>query len=155
LEHDRRGAERYRRLEPAARSRGIYGDDGTTEDFLAAQGAQVYIRTNRRYASLLGTFQQRISELNDFDIVEPREFWRVAVREALAEANFDFNPIIEALFDPDSLGCRAPSDSDFIEQHMKLIEQIIRRESDPALLATAAIMVAVCLGYSPNEVMLG
>jgi Fe-S-cluster containining protein len=155
LEHDRRGAERYRRLEPAARSRGIYGDDGTAQDFLAAQGAQIYIRTNRRYAGLLAIFQQRISELSDFNIVEPREFWRVAVREALAEANFDLNPIIEALFDPDSLGCRAESDIDFIEQHVNLIEQLIRSETDPALLAAAAVMAAVCLGYSPDEVMIG
>ena len=155
LEHDRQGAERYRRLEPAAGSRGIYGDDGTAQDFLAAQGAQLYFRTNRRYTSLLGIFRQRISELNDFEIVEPREFWRVAVRDALAEANFDFNPIIEALFDPDSLGCQAASEMDFIEQHVKAIEQLIRSETDPALLATAAVMVAVSLGFLPNEVMTG
>jgi len=155
LERDRRGIERFLRLEPTAGSRGIYGDHGSVQDFLAAQGAELYLRTNRRYASLLGICRQRIAELSDFDVIEPREFWRVALREALAETNFDYNPIIEALFDPDSLGCRAESDFDFIEQHMKAIEQLIRNETDPTILAAAAVMLAVSLGYSPGEVMIG
>jgi len=155
LEHDRRGAERYLRLEPAAGSRGIYGDYGSVQDFLAAQDAELYLRTNRRYASLLGIFQQRIAELSDFDAVEPREFWRVAVREALAETNVDFNPVIAALFDPDSLGCRSQSDIGFIEQHIKAIEQLTRSVTDPALLAAAAVLLAVSLGYSPGEAVIG
>jgi len=154
LERDRRGTERYLRLEPAIGSRGIYRDHETVQDFLVAEGAELYLRTNRRYASLLGIFRLRIAKLSDFDIVEPREFWRVAVREALAETNFDFNPVIEALFDPDSLGYRADSDIDFIEQHVKAIEQLIRSETNPALLAAAAVMLAVSLGYSPGEVMI-
>jgi Fe-S-cluster containining protein len=155
LEHDRRGTERYLRLEPAVGSRGIYGDYGSVQDFLAAQGAELYLRINCRYASLLGIFRRRIAELSDFDVVEPREFWRVAVREALAETNFDFNPVIEVLFDSNSLGCRADSDIDFIEQHVKAIEQLIRSEADPTLLAAAAVMLAVSLGYSPGEVTIG
>jgi Fe-S-cluster containining protein len=155
LEHGRRGTEWYLRLEPAVGSRGIYGDDGNVQDFLAAEGVEVYLQTNRRYASLLSIFRQQIAELNDFDTVEPREFWRVAVREALAETNFDFNPIIEALFDPDNLGCRTEFDIDFVEQHVKALEQLIRSETDPALLAAAAVMLAVSIGYSPGEVTIG
>jgi Fe-S-cluster containining protein len=154
LEHDRLGAEYYLRLEPAVGSAGIYGDHGNVGDFLAAQDAELYLRTNRRYASLLDIFRQRIAELSNFDIVEPREFWRVAVREALAETNFDFNPIIEALFDPDSLGCHGECDIEFIEQHVQELKRRIRDEHDPALLAAAAVMLAVCLGYSPGEVIL-
>jgi Fe-S-cluster containining protein len=150
LEYGRQGAERYLRLEPAVGSRGIYGDQGSVQDFLAAQGAESYLEANRRYASLLDIFRQRITELSDFEVIEPREFWRVAVREALAETNFDFNPIIEALFDPDRLGCRAASEVDFIEQHVKAIGRQIRHETDPALLAAAAVMLAVSLGYSPG-----
>jgi Fe-S-cluster containining protein len=144
------GCERYVRLEPATGSRGIYGDQGNVQDFLVAQGAESYLEANRRYAGLLDIFRQRITELSDFEVIEPREFWRVAVREALAETNFDFNPIIEALFDPDSLGCRGASEVDFIEQHVTAIEQLIRRETDPALLAAAAVMLAVSIGYSPG-----
>jgi Fe-S-cluster containining protein len=147
------GCERYVRLEPATGSRGIYGDQGSVQDFLAAQGAESYLEANRCYASLLGILRQRIAELSDFEVIEPREFWRVAVREALAEVNFDFNPIIEALFDPDSLGCRGASEVDFIEQHVKAIERQIRSEHDSAILATAAVMLAVCLGHSPGEII--
>ncbi len=155
LEHDHRGAEGYLRLEPAAGSLGIYGTEGTVQDFLAAQGAELYLRMNRSYASLLDIFRQRIAELSDFDLVEPREFWRVAVREALAETNFDFNPIIAALFDPDSLGCRGETDLEFNQEHVNEVEQRIRSETDPAILAAAAVMLAVSLGYPPGAVITG
>jgi Fe-S-cluster containining protein len=154
LEYAPGGAERYLPLEPAVGSRGMYGDHGSVQDFLAAQDAESYLQTNGCYASLLGIFRQRIAELSDFEIIEPHEFWRVAVREALAETNFDFNPIIEALFDPDSLDCRGESEVDFIEQHVKAIERRIRDQHDPVILATAAVMLAVCLGYSPGEAMI-
>jgi Fe-S-cluster containining protein len=154
LEYAPGGAERYVRLEPAAGSRGIYGDHGNVQDFLTAQGVELHLRVNRRYASLLGVFRQRIADMIDFNIVEPREFWRVAVREALAETNCDFNPIIEALFDPDSLGCRAKSEADFIEQHLRAIERRIYSEYDPVILAAAAVILAVSLGYSPSEAMI-
>jgi Fe-S-cluster containining protein len=152
LEHDRQGAQRYLLLEPAEGSRGIYSRDGTIEDFLAAQDAEIYLQINRRYATLLDNFRRRIVELIDFDIIESREFWRVAVREALAETNFDFNSIINALFDPDSCGCRDGPDIHYVEQHVTVIEQLILAETKPAVLATAAIMLAVSLGCSPSEV---
>src|SRR6266851_3457533 len=155
LEHDHRGAEGSLRLEPAAGSLGIYGTEGTVQDVLAEQGAELYLRMNRIYASLLDIFRQRIAELSDFDLVEPREFWRVAVREALAETNFDFNPIIAALFDPDSLGCRGETDLEFNQEHVNEVEQRIRSETDPAILAAAAVMLAVSLGYPPGAVITG
>jgi hypothetical protein len=127
---------------------------GSVQDFLAAQEVELHLQANRRYASLLGILRQRIAGLVDFELIEPREFWRVAVREALAETNFDFNPIIEALFDPDSLGCHAESEADFIEQHLRAIEQRIYSEDDPVILAAAAVMLAVSLGYSPSEAMI-
>jgi Fe-S-cluster containining protein len=155
LEQYRQGTERYLALEPARGSRGIYGDEGTVQDFLSAQGAELHLEMNHHYATLLSIFRQRIVQLIDFDIIEPREFWRVAVREALAENNFDFNPVIEALFDPDIHGCRAESDLDFVEHHVKEIERRIDAEQDPAILAAAAVMLAVSLGYSPGEVVTG
>jgi len=153
LEHHQQTAERYLRLEPAAGSSGIYGTYGTVDDFLRDQAADLYFAMNRRYGSLLDICRKRIAELTDFEMIEPREFWRVAVREALAESNFDFNPLIEALFDPDSLGHGADSDVEFVEHHLKEIEQRIRDETDPATLAVAAVMLAVSLGYSPTEVV--
>lgn len=153
LEYNSEGAERYLALEPAAGSEGLYGDGETVQDFLVAQHSQLYLDMNRRYATLLGAFQHRIAEVADFEIIEPREFWRMAMREALAETNFDFNPLIEALFDPDSLGCWTESELDYAEQHIQGIAQRILCEQDPNVLAAAAVMLAVSLGYSPTEVM--
>jgi Fe-S-cluster containining protein len=155
VERDDQGGERYLRLDPAAGSEGIYGTDGTVQDFLGTQDAETYMQVNRRYAGLLRIFHQRIAVLIDFDLIEPREFWRVAVREALAETDFDFNPIIEALFDADGLGCRDDSATNVVEHHLIEIEQRIRNEQDPAILAVAAVMLAVSLGYSPGQVMTG
>jgi Fe-S-cluster containining protein len=155
FEHNSHGAERYIALEPAAGSEGIYGDRETVQNFLVSQDTERHLAMNRRYAALLGSFRHRIAELADFEIIEPREFWRVARREALAETNFDFNPLIEALFDPDSLGCRTESEMDYAEQHVQRIAQRIRGEQDPNVLAAAAVMLAVSLGYSPAEVMIG
>ena len=64
-----------------------------------AQGVGEYLATNARYASLLAVFRDRIAATVDFDRVEPREFWRRAVREALAESNYDANLLIDAMFD--------------------------------------------------------
>jgi hypothetical protein len=155
LQHDRRRGELYQLLQPAEGSRGVYGDQGTVQDFLAGQGAALHLRATKRYASLLESFRQRLAVLCDFDTVEPREFWRVAVREALAEANFDFNPLINALFDPDSLGVRDDRHADFVEQHVTAIEHLIGCATKAAPIAAAAVMLAVSLGYSPGEVMIG
>jgi Fe-S-cluster containining protein len=155
LECHQGGAESYLRLEPESGSSGVYGNDGTVLDFLAGQGADQYVEMNRRYANLLDTFRQRIAELCDFDIVEPRELWRVAVREAMCETNFDFNPLIEALFNPDNLGHCADFDTDFVDHHIREIKQRIRCENDASMLASAAVLLAVSLGHSPSEVMVG
>src|SRR5215469_3612282 len=105
LEYSSLSAERYFALEPAAGSEGVYGQGETVQDFLSAEETQTHLEMNQRYAALLDAFRHKIAELIDFEIIEPREFCRIATREALAETNFDFNPLIEALFDPDSLGC--------------------------------------------------
>jgi Fe-S-cluster containining protein len=154
LEHDGRGAERYLRLEAAPGSVGIFGRQATVEDFLADQGVQPYLSANQRYASLIEAFRRRIVELVDFEIVEPREFWRIAVRDALAESNFDPNPIIDMLFNPDGLGCCGETDLDFIQKHIEMVVRRIRAEPNPAVLAAAAVLLAVSLGYSVGEVAL-
>ena len=141
------GGERFVMLEPAAGSRGVYGIDGTVSEFVQAQGVGAYLEANARYASLLPVFRERIGQTADFDRVEPREFWRRAAREALAESNYDANPLIDALFDADGI------DVDTIDAHLKRLAEMIRRESNPELLAAAAVMLAVSLGYSPSEVI--
>ena len=98
IEHDE-DQERFVTLEPAAGSLGVYGIDGDVNDFLDAQGVGSYLEANARYASLLAVFRERIAATADFDRVEPREFWRRAVREALAESGYDANPLIDAMFD--------------------------------------------------------
>ena len=143
-------SENFVMLEPAAGSLGVYGIEGDVDDFLAAQGVGEYLAANARYASLLAVFRERIAAAVDFDRIEPREFWRRAVREALAESNYDANPLIDAMFDTG--GIAGADDSEIITAHIQHLAQMIRRESNAEMLAAAAVMLAVSLGYSPNEV---
>ena len=144
--------ERFVTLEPAAGSLGVYGIDGNVNDFVEAQGVGSYLEANARYASLMAVFRERIAATADFDRVEPREFWRRAVREALAESGYDANPLIDAMFDADGIGCAAIGDAETIAAHLERLAEMIRRESNTELLAAAAVMLAVCIGYLPGEV---
>lgn len=145
-------AERFITLEPAVGSLGVYGDDGTVNDFLDAQNVAVHLEANDRYASLLPTYRERIAATVDFERVLPREFWRRAVREALAESGYNPNPLIDAMFDPDRLGCARASDADTISAHIEILSEMIRSEMNADALTAAAVMLAVSLGYSPSEV---
>jgi Fe-S-cluster containining protein len=144
--------EKFVMLEPAAGSLGVYGVDGTVNDFVAAQVVAPHLEANARYASLLDLFRDRIAATVDFDRVEPREFWRRAAREALAESNYDANPLIDAMFDADGAESVLVDDPEIIAAHIERLAAMIRRESNPETLAAAAVMLAVSLGYSPNEV---
>ena len=145
--------DRFVTLEPARGSLGVYGDRGTVTDFLQAQDVGAYLEASVRYASLLPIYRERIAATVDFERVFPREFWRRAVREALAESGYDPNPLIDATFDLDRCGISLESDADTIAAHIEVLAQMIRRESNPDLLGAAAVMLAVSLGYSPSEVM--
>ncbi len=46
----------------------------------------------------------------------------------------------------------ASDDAEIVAAHIERLAQMIRRESNAELLAAAAVMLAVSLGYSPNEV---
>ena len=139
-------------LEPAPGSLGVYGIEGEVEDFLQAQGVGAYLEANARYASLLAVFRERIAATVDFDRVEPREFWRRAVREALAESNYEANPLIDAMFDASGVAGVGIDDGEIIAAHIELLAEMIRREPNAEYIAAAAVMLAVSLGYSPNEV---
>jgi Fe-S-cluster containining protein len=153
LEHDRDGdAQRFVQLTPAAGSAGVYGAGGTVETFLAAQGVDEYLRAVARYATLLPAMRARIAALVDFDQVEPREFWRIAIREARAESGVDPNPLIDALFDPDSLGCGNGDHEPTVAAHVRALGALALGEHDAARLAAAAMMLAISLGYSPAVV---
>ena len=143
-------------LEPAKGSLGVYGIDGTVNDFVDAQGIGEYLEATTRYASLLAVFCGRIAATVDFDRVEPREFWRRAVREALAESNYDANPLIDAMFDAEGFDAGGVSGADhweIVTAHIECLTEMIRRESSAELLAVAAVMLAVSLGFSPDEAM--
>jgi hypothetical protein len=152
LERNYNGKESFIRLEPASDSAGVYGESGTVAGFLEEQGVGERLKMNARYAALLPLFHERIAATIDFERTEPREFWRVAVREALAESNYDPNPLIDAIFDPDALGCARDADLRTVDAHIDELAAGIRRETDPAILAAAAVMLAVSLGYSPSEI---
>jgi Fe-S-cluster containining protein len=152
LEHTGAGAENFVKVEPAAGSLGVYGDEGTVRQFLQAQRVPNYLAMNACYADLIPLFRERVAALVDFVVIEPREFWRVAVREALAEADFDPNPLIGAMFDADRIGCGRASSMETVAAHVRELDQRIRREMNPVTLAAAAVMLAVSLGYAPGEV---
>ncbi len=143
--------EKFVTLDPAAGSLGVYGGDGAVNDFLDAQGVAKYLEANAGCASLMAVFRERIAATADFDRVEPREFWRRAVREALAESGYDPNPLIDAMFDSGAVGCAGGGDAETIAAHIERLTEMIRRESNAELLAAAAVMLAVSIGYSPGE----
>jgi uncharacterized protein len=145
--------ERFMRLEPAIGSLGIYGAAGTVAEFLEGQQVAPYLDAVARYHSLVGNFRDRVATTVDFERVEPREFWRRAAREALAETNYDPNPLIDAVFDPDGLGCARLSAEDTVVAHVAALDEKAAREHDGALVAAAAVMLAVSLGYAPGEAM--
>jgi len=155
LERDDNGGENFIRLEPAPGSIGVYGECGSVDEFLEAQGVSEYLAMNERYRKLLPLSQARIAALADFETIEPREFRRRAVREALAESNYDPNPLIDAIFDPDSIGCFRSSAGATVEAHVCALKLRIESESSAALLAAAATLLAVSLGYSPSAVEAG
>jgi Fe-S-cluster containining protein len=131
--------ERFVRIDPAPGSAGVYGRDGSIAEFMESQGVPEYLAMNDRYFPLLAIFRERIAELIDFEKVEPREFWRTATREALAESGYDANPIIDALFDV----CGS------VEKHIAALATMVRESGDANSIASAAVLLAVSLGYSP------
>jgi Fe-S-cluster containining protein len=140
-------AEHFVRLEPAAGSRGVYGEAGTIAEFLAEQEVAPYLDAGARYHALAADLGRRVDELVDFEKVEPREFWRCAVREALAESNYDPNPLIDALFDPDGLGCARADPAQTVEAHLASLRIMADAQRDGACVAAAAMMLSASLGY--------
>ncbi|MFZ1887512.1 MAG: YkgJ family cysteine cluster protein [Candidatus Binataceae bacterium] len=147
---DGRG-ERFVRLEPAPGSLGVYGDDGTVGDFLEAQDVAEFLDANDRYRRLVARMRARIAELVDFEKIEPREFWRCATREALAESGYDPNPLIDVLFDLDGLVGRRDDEEAEMFVHLAALSIRVGKSADAAAIAAAAVMLAVSLGYSPAE----
>ncbi len=145
--------ERFVPLEPAAGSLGVYGESGTVASFLDRQDASPYLDAVERYRSLIADFGCRVGALIDFERVEPREFWRRATREALAESNYDPNPLIDALFDSDATAGIGYSPADSVAAHLEALRAMLARESDGARVAAAAVALAVSLGYPPSEVI--
>jgi Fe-S-cluster containining protein len=143
--------ERVVQLEPARGSAGIYGDQGTVDDFLATQGIDERLILNERYWPLIAMMRDRVASVTDFEIVEPREFWRRAIADALREKDYDPNRVVDAIFDADGAGCARESIVVTVEMHLSMLTEIAQRESDGAALAVAAILLAVSLGYSPDE----
>jgi Fe-S-cluster containining protein len=152
LRRDAGGGETFVTIEPAVGSRGVYsennGQNGTVAAYLAVQGVDEYLHALEPYRRLIPLMRERIALLVDFDRVEPREFWRIAVREALAETGYDPNPLIDALFDPDGLD---GSSGTSVEAHTRALAARIRIATEPEMLAAAAVILAVSLGYSPAE----
>jgi uncharacterized protein len=150
LQRNPGGSESFVQLEPAVGSLGVYGADATVAAFLAQQGVRNYFDAIAAYSRLLSSICERITALVDFDATEPREFWRIATREALAEDNFDPNPLIDALFDADRFPLTPISTDPPAVAHVAALEAIISHESRPAILAATAVMLAISLGYPPR-----
>jgi uncharacterized protein len=140
-------------LEPALGSAGTYGTSSTVAAFLESQGVAPYLDAADRYSPLIPRMRDRIAALADFGRIEPREFWRSAFNEAMREAGYDSNPLIDALFDADSAVGRREDclENDLIQAHVRMLEGMLCREDDAAIIAAAAMLLAVSLGYSPAE----
>ncbi len=147
--------DRFMRLEAAPDSTGIYSADATVGGFLEQQEVSPYLDAMERYAGLIPLMRRRIAHLTDFEKTEPAEFRRVAVREALAETGYDYNQLIEALFDSDWLSGFLTDGDRSIARHLAAIAALIDAETDPAQIAAAALLLAVSLGYSPAVVLDG
>jgi Fe-S-cluster containining protein len=141
--------EHFIRLEAAPGSAGIYRQDGTVAGFLENQDAAPYLDATERYAGLIPLMRRRIARLVDFEKTEPAEFRRVAVREALLETGYDYNRLIEALFDSDPLSGFRSDAIRSIARHIRALAALIEAETDVAQIAAAAVLLAVSLGYTP------
>jgi Fe-S-cluster containining protein len=146
------GGEQFITLEPAPGSSGVYGEDGTVAGFLDQQRTESYLAALEIYAALLPLMRSRIADLVDFDQVEPREFRRIAVREALAESGYDHNPLIDALFDSDPWSGFADDATRSPLRHRAALRDKILAHTDAAQIAAAAALLAVSLGYTPAEI---
>ena len=151
------GRESFTQLAPAAGSAGVYGTASTVADFLESQHAAPYFDAVERYRSLIPLMRARIGALIDFDRLEPREFWRHAFHEAMRETNYDPNPLITLIFDADAAirPRHCHSEGDLIDAHLSAIAELIRSAYDPTLIAVAAFLLAVSLGYASTEVTAG
>lgn len=146
------GGERFMRLEAASGSVGLYGTNGTVNDFLAGQGVKPYLEAIGHYARLIPLMRERVGRLMDFEKADPAEFRRVAVREALAESGYDYNRLIEALFDSDRTAI-CPADRErSVTRHVTALSAMIGDEPDAVQIAAAAVLLAVSLGYTPATV---
>jgi Fe-S-cluster containining protein len=143
--------DRFIRLEPAQGSAGRYGVDGAVGDYLKDQDVDELLGMAERYHPLVAMMGEKIATLVDFDKIEPREFWRRAIAEALRESNYDANRLIDALFDPDGIGAACESIEATISAHVSILYEMIASTNDPAELATAAVLLAISLGYAPAE----
>jgi len=142
-------------LEPAPGSQGLYGADGTVAGFLDGQGVEPYMTAIKRYAALLPLMRERIRILADFEKTEPSEFRRVAVREALAESGYDYNPSIEAMFDSDQCSGFTVDGTRLHIRHVAALRTMIAAQTDALQLAAAGVLLSVSLGYTPGEMFAG
>ncbi len=147
--------ERFITLEPAPGSKGLYGGDGTVGGFLDQQGVQPYLAAAQYYSSLLPLMRERIRVLADFEKTEPSEFRRVAVREALAESGYDYNPLIEAMFDSDRWSGFAVDGNRSPIRHIAALRELIEAHPDALQVAAAGVLLSASLGYTPGELLGG
>jgi Fe-S-cluster containining protein len=149
--------ESFTQLEPAAGSAGLYGDTSTVAAFLDSQGVAPFLNAVDRYRTLLPLMRMHIAVLADFDRLEPREFWRRAFHEAMREHGYDPNALIDALFDADAaIGPRRyVSEVDLVDAHLSALTELIHGADDPNVIAAAAMLLVVSLGYSPTEIASG
>lgn len=146
--------ERFIRLEPAPGSSGSYGENGTVGGFLLQQGVQPHLAAAQRYSTLLPLMRARILSLVDFEKTEPGEFRRVAVREALSESGYDYNPLIEAMFNSDPWSGFAVNQTRSPKRHVAALRSLIQAHPNALEVAAAAVLLAVGLGYTPAAVFM-
>ena len=65
------------------------------------------------------------------------------------ETGYDYNRLIEALFDSDPLSGFQSDATRSIARHIEALAALIEAERDAAQIAAAAVLLAISLGYTP------
>lgn len=124
---DADGTERFAELEPASGSDGVYGEDGSIDDYLRSQGVGPYLKAADRYVEQLGRMLAALALRPD--VGDLREEATEATRRAPVAGD-------ESLLDMDAVvsrwcaerGVAVPRDvEDRTEIHLEALESFASR----------------------------
>jgi hypothetical protein len=69
----------------------------------------------------------------------------------VAESGYDYNPLIEAMFDSDRWSGLATEGTRSPARHVAAVREMLKTQIDALQLAAAGALLSVSLGYTPGE----